>query len=273
MKPLALLAAAVVLLANALALVHAARNRAGTPTAEVTLSDRELSYRPRADDSTVRLDLRWRSSGTGAVRAGRFVRADALDLDAAQLAGLGFDVSLAPDAEGAARFYGRQAPRVAYVAFEVDGPAWQARLRATEKELAEAAGSAHAEIEKRLESEKHASRLLAIEAGVDAAALRARYAGRKDVFVLPAIIALRHEPRFADAAAHTTQPARIYGALGEVPADVHVPRPYSDAFRRYQRLVKPEGRAGELYRVRLRFGQLGEPWVVGVEFPFEADPR
>ena len=54
-----LVAATLVLLANTLALIHAARNRAGQPEAEITLTDRELYYHRNLDDSGVALSLRW----------------------------------------------------------------------------------------------------------------------------------------------------------------------------------------------------------------------
>jgi hypothetical protein len=62
MKRTSLIAsAAIVVLANAVALVHAARNRMGTPDAELTLTQRELRYYPSArdDDSGVALNLEW----------------------------------------------------------------------------------------------------------------------------------------------------------------------------------------------------------------------
>ena len=42
--------AAIVLLANAFALIHAAINRSGQPEAEIVLTERELNYSPSADE-------------------------------------------------------------------------------------------------------------------------------------------------------------------------------------------------------------------------------
>ena len=52
-------AAALVILANVFALVHAAINRSGHPDAEITLTERELNYFAGSDDSGVALNLRW----------------------------------------------------------------------------------------------------------------------------------------------------------------------------------------------------------------------
>jgi hypothetical protein len=54
--------AAIIVVANALALAHALRNRVGTPEARLTLTQRELRYVngfPPSDDSGVTLRLEW----------------------------------------------------------------------------------------------------------------------------------------------------------------------------------------------------------------------
>lgn len=56
MKHLSLAAAAgLILLANCVVLIHVARNRSGQPEAEMTLTERELSYHRDSDDSGVNL--------------------------------------------------------------------------------------------------------------------------------------------------------------------------------------------------------------------------
>ena len=52
-------AAALVLLANAFALIHASLNRSGEIEADMVLTERELTNYADPDDSGVSLTLRW----------------------------------------------------------------------------------------------------------------------------------------------------------------------------------------------------------------------
>jgi len=86
---------------------------------------------------------------------------------------------VAPASADAGRFYERQRPRQAFVALETDGPAWRAWLEAWQNS-AEAQQSG---IESR-------SRLLAIDADLDAGKLRVRNPDRTKVVILPAVVAI-----------------------------------------------------------------------------------
>ncbi|MBI5282496.1 MAG: DUF4824 family protein [Candidatus Solibacter usitatus] len=113
MKHLLLLAAAaVVLVANGLALVHAVRNRTGVPEAEITLTDNEFNYSRNPDDSGVTLKMNlggskyWREPGA---------------FSPTHLAALGFDVSKPPSDKDAEVFYRRQRPRTGFIAIGFEG--------------------------------------------------------------------------------------------------------------------------------------------------------
>ena len=107
-----LAAAGLVILVNAFALVHVARNRLGAPTGEVTLTDRELSYSPRSDNSGVQLTLRWPNGldPTFDRKAHHHAGRTPLRLGTEQLGRIGFNVGLPLDSAEAARFYRRQRP-------------------------------------------------------------------------------------------------------------------------------------------------------------------
>jgi hypothetical protein len=90
--------------------------------------------------------------------------------------------------------------------------------------------------------------------GPDATRLRARHPDRNSVAILPVVARIGIETG-------TVRPAGLRGWIYEVPTAIHVPRPYSDAFRRL-----PPDRSRVRYRVRLRYGSSLEPWVAGVEF-------
>ncbi len=239
-------AVALVLIANAFALVHIARNRAGQATQEITLTDRELQYYRDSDDSGVRLQLQYSSLShdwTGLTW-----------LDRKQVCSLGFDCSVEPGDPRAYDFYLRQRPRTAFVAFEYDGPAWQKAFTALQDP-------------NRLENERRASRLLPIDAAPDAAQLRGGYAGRTNVIILPAIVRIQSDPAYPAQLNRPARPARISAFLVQIPSNIHVPKPYSDGFRAMTQTSRSEKSETPLYRVTLRYGQFLEPWVAEVEFP------
>jgi hypothetical protein len=184
MKTASLLAAcAIVVIANAVALGHAARNRAGSPEAEVTLTERELPYPFRSpsndndDNSGVTLNLVWAGAGNlWSAQDGVYRNW----LDASKLRTLGFDCSVDPASPAAPRFYQRQRPRQAWVALENDGPAYRAWLDTARQNAGAASSYA-------LASRTH---LIAIDADLDPAHLRMRHPDRTTIIILPAIIAL-----------------------------------------------------------------------------------
>jgi hypothetical protein len=191
-------AVGVILIANAAALIHAARNRSGAPEAEVTLTQSELNYFHRdADDSGVELRLRW-------------VELDNMWgprwLNEQMLRDLGFDCSVKSPQEAAEEFYARQLPRSAYVAMEYNGPAFQTWL---------------AQDRLRTVRVENPVKLLPIDASLDPAALRSRHPDRHSVIIVPAIIQIRFvgPPRF------------VAGMIEQVPVEIHVPRPLSEEFR------------------------------------------
>ena len=260
MKHAGLLAAAViVLLANAFALIHAAINRSGQPEAEITLTERELNYSSSADDSGVTLNLRW--VDTSAMPYSSALNPDDLEartlLSQAKLEDLGFDCRVAPSDPKADIFYARQRARTGLVALEYDGAVWHSwiewRERTAQSE-AERTGQKPAIDYERISG----SRLAVIDAGPDAAALRARHPERNRVLILPAVIRMSLSPPWPPTKERPGRPARLTGYVQEIPSEIHVPRPFSDRFR------KPN-RAAIAYRVRLRFGRLLEPWVTGIE--------
>src|SRR5262245_17240428 len=190
--------AGLIVLTNAVALVGVAYNRSADPDAVLTLTQRELrapyKWWRDADNSGLSLALLWR------VQAEE--HADELDtgyytgsgvtakwLTALKMSELGFDVSHTEDSDRARRRYEKQLPREVLLVLELDGPAYldaraRAERHADREEVLRAANPDKKEFERRAKEardrvdreKRQYSRLFAIDAGLDASALRSKYA-------------------------------------------------------------------------------------------------
>lgn len=245
----------VILLANAFALVHVARNRSGAPDAEVTLTDRELRYfsiSSQEDDSGVTLNLQ-------RTDAGPYLTFQSPDqgywFDEQVLRRLGFDCSVNPASADAQRFYQRQRPRRAFVAMEYDGPAWHAWLDAYQRYVDRARSLRPEGAPFSGRDEPSRSHLVAIDADLDATRLRSRHPDRGAIVVLPAVVGIN----LVLPAPNTVRGGLLRGAIIELPSAIHVPRPFSEEFRR-------RAKQNLSYNVKLRFGSAFEPEVTGVDF-------
>ena len=255
MKNISLLGAgSIVLLSSAFVLAHAARNRSGEPDAEIVLTERELYYYGDPDDSGVALTLRWVDPGS--LRYSTALKPEEREpsiwLTRDKLTELGFDCSFDPAARDAYSFYGKQGARTAFLALEYDGPAWQRWIdlseRMTRAEQALTNQPPPVDYQR-----QQSTRLAAIDAAREAGVLRARHPDRNRVLIAPAVIRITLSGPYAPG-----RTAYLNGYIQEIPALIHVPRPYSDEFRATPRRSS--------YLVRLRYGRYLEPWVVGVQF-------
>lgn len=203
----------------------AAWNRTGT-TQRVTLTERELErvQPPGADaaSSAARLALRWQP------------RDDPQDarlwLGDSTLRELGFTLGLPAGASGAELFYTRSLPRTAWVAFEVDGPAW----RLIEQRRPMMGGT-----------EMNDSRLVPVAAGLDAGELRRRFEAQP-VVVLPAVIRLRYER-------HPTRGPSVWADIERIDLpDITVPARLRESLRTGEHTG---------YELVLAVGRLGNVWL------------
>jgi hypothetical protein len=264
------LAVAVVILANAVALGRAARNRAGEPEAELLLTERELPLAPWSDESTgAFLRLEWQRSFPGS-------KVESPWFDRAKLESLGFDCSYPPDGEDARERYARMVPRKAYVVLEYDGPAWRRWLEAREAEPSMKDAPPQ-------NPRASASRLVPIDAGLDPDALRRLHPDRSRCLIVPAIVGPRWtglEEREGDRAGKAVVAGRIQSILV---SELHVPKdlgallaslraadsalPGPARPRDGDRPGTPFPRrrhTSPRYEVLLRYGAHHEPWVARV---------
>ena len=189
----------LIVVVNAIALAGVAYNRSGEPVSVLQLSERELrlpysytSSLKRTENSGVALNLQWRVPAEG----------NELDYEAygsyggsppwlnqAKLAALGFEGLSAKRSESAG--LKKQRTREVLLVLELDGVAARkalerAREKAVEEEKLNDANPGNKEFaqrskaaKERLEREQREnSRLFAVDAGLDAAALRTQYPDR-----------------------------------------------------------------------------------------------
>ena len=192
--------AALIVLTNAVALGGAYLNRSGEPDARITLTERELGFdwggMGRRENSGLALRLHWRvEPGDGVDDIAADYTRQPPWLDAARMAELGFDTRSQNDVQQ--RRYERGLPRQVLLVLEYDGPAWQ-RMVARAQKAAEAHAAAAAanpgnpDFGRRAESaagrarreRESNSRLVVVDAGLDAAALRVRYPDRARHLIL-----------------------------------------------------------------------------------------
>lgn len=231
-------ALALPVLFAAVVLASAAANRrdARGPT---ILTEREVSLGFRSDDRSV--PELWLSWSEPAGPFGAWLTRDALGA-------LGFDVSVDAGDPQAEVHYARQLARRAFVAFEFDGPAWQAVL--DDRARTEPPGAPLTADDFR----RSGSRLVPVDVALDPAVLVRRYPDPQRHLITAAAIGVRRYETaggapYVGSALIDVDPRRI-----QVPVD--------------QAADLPPGRIDERerprFRVSLMYGRRWEPWVADV---------
>ncbi len=274
MSRLAIAALVLVVAADALVLAGVASNRA-VVEASLELTERELWLDAGSEENIgMSLVLSWDR--------------DLQPMSVEAITALGFDCSVPPSAEDAWQHYDRQPSRTAYVVLEMDGPAWQRQLAAftaahpvdeatfvqdSEDILpAEAARRAKRQAQANarwlVEKRQAASRLIAIDLGTDATALRSRYPNA----ALYAIVAGRIGIRLVRTAIES-EPMHLDVYLYDLLVDrIHVDhrrRAFFEALARDVPIVRV--RRGDWtdpaeitprFAATVAFGARFEPWIV-----------
>lgn len=281
LTPLRTLAAGalLILLANAVALTGVFLNRSGEPESRLVLSQRELSvpwdWRGSKENSGLALGLNWRvgsAESSGDYYGGYSFSGGTPDwLDEARMAALGFDTKGWALDNGTRRRFERSLPRDVLLVLELAGPSWQQALARARENAArhEAARLANADSKEFIAKAKFAqeqlereevlgSRLFAIDAGLDRAALRAKYPDRSRFLILKATV----RPQLVTV----DKVRRVGGYVSGIGVrQINVPfeqRPALEpALRNRHRTPKEPGIP---FEATIAFGQRLEPWLESV---------
>lgn len=269
--------AALIVLTNAVALVGVAYNRSGDPDSVLALTQRELQtpykWWREGENSGIALKLLWRvheeqirdEMDTGTWYAG--VGGTPSWLTKAKLGELGFDVAQPEDSDRGRRHYEKQLPKEVLLALELDGPAYaQARERAKRhadrQDALRAANPDKKELEERSKQarerlgreERENSRLFAVDAGLDAGALRAKYPDRAHY----AIVRGRVRPLVSGSGRSLT----LSGYVGELSVDeISVPLEFRNVFERALPNLAMGAPGLARFDATVSFGKRLEPWL------------
>ncbi|KAB2889310.1 MAG: DUF4824 family protein [Desulfobulbaceae bacterium] len=266
------LALAVLLAANIVVLAGVAANRRGEPEATLVLSERELQlpYRTHRENSGLALQMIWRTLPREREDDGySYDSRSPAWLDADKLRELGFDPADYVDDQAKVGRFKEPIPRQVLTVLENDGEAHREAIRRAEAALAadEARWRAKPddkllkerfdEAAKRLKRERiTASRLFAVDAGLDMASLRAQYSDRTRFLIVRGQIKPYHRPAGrSDAGGYLT---------GLAIENIHVPlhqRQVFDALQAQDQSRRDEF-AAPRYEVELAWGRRLEPWIV-----------
>lgn len=271
--------AALILLANAVALTGVFLNRSGEPDARMSLSQRELGipwdWGAVRDNSGLVLGLNWRVSDGNAVDysyGGYGYHGGTPDwLDEPRMKALGFDTAPVVETGEGRRRFERALPREVLLVLELAGPAWQQALERARTNAArhEAARLANADSKEFAEKAKRAqeqlkneetrhSRLFAIDAGLDRAALRAKYPDRGRYLILKA----RLRPRVETMDRKT----RVTGYVSELAVQrINVPHALRPALEPALRQTRHNALDPAVpFEATVAVGQRLEPWIEAV---------
>lgn len=267
--------AALILAVNAFALAGVAYNRAGEPESTLVLSERELRRPPQdwgfeRENSGLGLKLQWRVRSAAVDRDESYFLytdryGDPAWLTKEKLAELGVDVSQPVDTERGKRHYDKLPAREVLIVLEFDGESYREVLERARRQARDAVApskpsdprmvSRAEAAAKRLEhEEKSATRLFAVDAGIDRQGLRAKYSDRTRY----AIVHGRIQPRLTGEG----RQARVGGYIEGLSIDqINVPLELRSVF---ESLAPDHGynTPTQRFEARVSHGRRLEPWLV-----------
>jgi len=272
-----------VVLINAILLGGVFWNRSAPPEATLMLTERELSMKSMDRENTgLFLKLNWFMplfENIGKV--------DPKDiwLNQSKLEELGFNTNFPIEQPKASQFYSRQLPRQVYIVLEYDGPAWEQWGKRVRKEIQSLKQKVDTESDpdkiktykntmQRLKNGLIArSRLIAVDAGLDAKQLRKKYPETSKYLISPGIVRITvHFITLNDEIPKTQSRRILKGHIQEILIDeIHVPfkkRKFFKNFKKHRGFGgnyfpenTPKDKLQPRYQVTLNYGRRYEPWI------------
>lgn len=254
----------LIVVVNAIVLGGVAYNCSSEPESALRLSERELSAPTRGygnkENSGMTLALNWRVLPPDTHDAKKNAWAFAYNggspnwLNQAKMLALGFEksaVSQSPDGQSRRS---QSLSRDVLLVLELDGAAYQAALaRAVQFSEATSAQEKKQASDMLKREQDENSRLFVIDAGLDVAALRARYPDRNRY----AIVHGQVRPN----GAVEKDNAALAGFISSVSANsLNVPLEWRHVFDGAS-AVRRDGQTSVRYTVDVKFGQRLEPWI------------
>jgi len=262
---------ALILVVNGIALSGVVLNRSGEPESLVQLSERELQLPygrwNSKENSGVELSLQWRVDAGNDTQGNYYSYASyggtASWLDETKMAALGFEV---PQDRLMPRWKKKQnRTKEVLLVLELDGSAYRqslerARRKADDEEKLSAGNPGNKEFEQRAKyareyAESEAgenSRLFAVDAGLDAEALRAKYPDKAHYLIVRG--QLRPQIVTRD------QQDRLSGYISALSISrINVPVEFQHALKHDERTNKTAR-----FEASVAYGQRLEPWIVAL---------
>ena len=261
---------ALIVVTNTIVLGGVAWNRSGEPDSQLTLSQREAGQAIERgidrEKGGLRLQLYWRViAASPAPLHEMYDHGPPAWLDEAKLTALGFTIPDPAGSRAPRRRYERQLPRGVLIVLEQDGPAYQKALAiARERAQAEAAGKKPESGQRAADNLKREeitkSRLFAVDAGLDAAALRDKYPDRTRYAIVHGKVRLHYRgergfDRLWEGYIENIDNLRLNVPKDYLPVIASIPgRPEWDA----------TVRESAPFQVAVAFGKCFEPWIAAV---------
>ncbi len=254
-----LVAGATLVVATVLILGGVMRNRVGNPDAVARLGERELeSWGDQSDgaETFLNLKLQWTTATEPDGKSW---------FDRAKLEALGNAGIPAAEDTAAHREWSR-GTKQGYVVLELAGPAWE-RWWASKQAAADSTAAMRTvamavlptAAKPLLTLDTTATRLMAIDFGLDPLALREQYPERSQYLILPATYRMVVIDATKDSVGNITEAARIEGRIDQLlPGSVHVPRPLRDSLLGLGVTRKD---SNTHFEVTLKVGKKWEAWI------------
>jgi len=259
---------------NTVLLSGVVSNRSGKPETQIVLTERELQlpYQGHEENSGLALRLTWRALGKVDDYSTYSDWRTPVWLSAEKLEALGFNISNHLSSAGKTTFYKQPIPKEIFIVLEIDGAPYREAVKRAEVALQTEKNSFKLppgdkrlrdnfeRAKKRLKREQNeASRLFAIDAGLDSSELRETFGDKTRFLITKGLIEARYY--------HDKNKKKIIGCIsGLSVANIHVPLKHRQVFDSI--IAREESRRNDFkaprFEVTLAYGSHFEPWIVSV---------